>query len=196
MDSSLANRIEITQGDITKQKVDAIVNAANSSLLGGGGVDGAIHRAGGSAILDECRAIRARQGGCKTGEAVITTGGRLPATHVIHTVGPVWNGGQKGESALLAACYRNSLRLATGHQLASVAFPGISTGIYGYPKQEAAAIAVREVRQWLAAHDFPRTVVFVAFDEENRRLYEQALTLPALFIWPRVGLARPAPCVG
>ncbi|MBF9236932.1 O-acetyl-ADP-ribose deacetylase [Hymenobacter sp. BT683] len=166
-------RIQIVQGDITKQQAAAIVNAANSSLLGGGGVDGAIHRAGGPQILEECRAIRARQGGCKTGEAVITTGGRLPATHVIHTVGPVWNGGHRGEPELLASCYRNSLRLAAEHQLASVAFPGISTGIYGYPKKEAAAIAVREVQQWLASHEFPGTVVFVAFDEENRRLYEQ-----------------------
>jgi O-acetyl-ADP-ribose deacetylase (regulator of RNase III) len=163
------------QGDITRQPVSAIVNAANSSLLGGGGVDGAIHRAGGPAILEACRAIRARQGGCKTGEAVITTGGQLPASHVIHTVGPVWNGGHKGEPALLANCYRNSLRLAEENQLASVAFPGISTGIYGYPKPEAAAVAVREVRQWLAAHEWPQTVVFVVFDEENRWLYEAAL---------------------
>lgn len=171
----LSTRIQLVQGDITRQPVAAIVNAANSSLLGGGGVDGAIHRAGGPAILADCQKIRARQGGCRTGEAVITTGGRLPAAHVIHTVGPVWNGGHKSEPELLASCYRNSLRLAAEHQLASVAFPGISTGIYGYPKKEAAAIAVREVQQWLAAHEFPQTVVFVVFDEENRRLYEQAL---------------------
>ena len=171
----LSSRIQVIQGDITRQAAAAIVNAANSSLLGGGGVDGAIHRAGGPAILEECRAIRARQGGCKTGKAVITTGGRLPAAHVIHTVGPVWNGGHKGEPALLASCYRNSLRLAEENQLESVAFPGISTGIYGYPKPEAAAVAVREVRQWLAGHAFPRQVVFVAFDEESQRLYEQAL---------------------
>ena len=171
----LSTRIQLVQADITRQPVAAIVNAANSSLLGGGGVDGAIHRAGGPAILEECRTIRARQGGCKTGEAVITIGGRLPAGHVIHTVGPVWNGGHKGEPELLASCYRNSLRLAGEHRLASVAFPGISTGIYGYPKPEATAVAVREVRQWLAAHEYPRTVVFVVFDEENRRLYEQEL---------------------
>jgi len=171
----LPARIQLVQGDITRQPVAAIVNAANSSLLGGGGVDGAIHRAGGPAILEACRAIRARQGGCKTGEAVITTGGRLPAAHVIHTVGPVWHGGHKGEPELLASCYRNSLRLAEENKLASVAFPGISTGIYGYPKPEAAAVAVREVRQWLAAHEWPQTVVFVVFDEENRRLYEQEL---------------------
>ena len=171
----LSARIQLTQGDITHQPVAAIVNAANSNLLGGAGVDGAIQRAGGPEILADCQKIRARQGGCKTGEAVITTGGRLPAAHVIHTVGPVWNGGHKGEPELLANCYRNSLRLAAEHQLASVAFPGISTGIYGYPKREAAAIAVREVQQWLAAHEFPQTVIFVTFDEENRRLYEQKL---------------------
>jgi O-acetyl-ADP-ribose deacetylase (regulator of RNase III) len=170
-------RIRLLQGDITHQSVAAIVNAANSSLLGGGGVDGAIHRAGGPQILEECRQIRARQGGCKVGEAVITTGGRLPAAYVIHTVGPVWNGGHKGEPELLASCYRNSLRLAAEKQLASVAFPGISTGIYGYPKQEAAAIAVREVRQWLGENEFPQTVVFVVFDEASQRIYEQELGL-------------------
>ncbi|GAA3982111.1 O-acetyl-ADP-ribose deacetylase [Hymenobacter antarcticus] len=175
MAPTLSTRIQLVQGDITRQQVSAIVNAANSSLLGGGGVDGAIHRAGGPDILADCQKIRARQGGCQTGEAVITTGGRLPAAHVIHTVGPVWNGGHKGEPELLASCYRNSLRLAAEHQLASVAFPGISTGIYGYPKKEAAAIAVREVQQWLAAHEFPQTVVFVAFDEESRRGYEREL---------------------
>ena len=153
------------QGDITRQQFRlAIVNAANSGLLSGGGVDGAIHRAGGPQILAECRQIRARQGGCKTGEAVITIGGRLPAAHVIHTVGPVWHGGHGGEPELLARCYRNSLHLAAEHQLASVAFSGISMGIYGYPKPKAAAIAVR---QWLAAHGFPATVIFVAFDEEG-----------------------------
>ncbi|MDO7888104.1 O-acetyl-ADP-ribose deacetylase [Hymenobacter cheonanensis] len=175
MSASSPTRLRVEQGDITKLATTAIVNAANSSLLGGGGVDGAIHRAGGPQILEECRQIRARQGGCKTGEAVITTGGRLPARYVIHTVGPVWNGGHKGEGELLASCYRNSLRLALENKLASVAFPGISTGIYGYPKAEAAAIAVREVRQWLATHEWPQAVVFVVFDEENRRQYEQAL---------------------
>lgn len=168
-------RLRVEQGDITKMATTAIVNAANSSLLGGGGVDGAIHRAGGPAILEECRKIRARQGGCKTGEAVITSGGRLPAQYVIHTVGPVWNGGHKGEPEQLATCYRNSLRLALENKLDSVAFPGISTGIYGYPKQDAAAIAVRGIRQWLAAHEWPREVVLVAFDQENKRLYEQEL---------------------
>ena len=175
MSPTLSARIQLVQGDITRQQVAAIVNAANSSLLGGGGVDGAIHRAGGPEILADCQKIRARQGGCKTGEAVITTGGRLPAAHVIHTVGPVWNGGHKGEPKLLASCYYNSLRLAAEHQLVSVAFPGISTGIYGYPKKEAAVIAVHEVQQWLAAHEFTQTVVFVVFDDESRRLYEREL---------------------
>lgn len=175
MSASSPTRLRVVQGDITKLAVTAIVNAANSSLLGGGGVDGAIHRAGGPAILEECRQIRARQGGCKTGEAVITTGGRLPAQYVIHTVGPVWNGGHRGEPELLAACYRHSLRLALDQQLTSVAFPGISTGIYGYPKAEAAAIAVREVQQWLATHEWPQEVMFVAFDQEMKQLYEQAL---------------------
>ena len=179
MAPTLSARIQLVKGDITRQQVSAIVNAANSSLLGGGGVDGAIHRAGGPEILAECQKIRARQGGCKTGEAVITTGGRLPATHVIHTSGPVWNGGHKGEPKLLANCYRNSLRLAEEHRLESIAFPGISTGIYGYPKQEAAVIAVHEVQQWLAAHEFPQKAVFVVFDDESRRLYEQELNVAA-----------------
>jgi len=175
MSTAPTPRLRVEQGDITKMATTAIVNAANSSLLGGGGVDGAIHRAGGPAILEECRKIRARQGGGKTGEAVITTGGRLPAHYVIHTVGPVWNGGHKGEPEQLATCYRNSLRLALENKLDSVAFPGISTGTYGYPKQDAAAIAVRGIRQWLAAHEWPREVVLVAFDQENKRLYEQEL---------------------
>jgi O-acetyl-ADP-ribose deacetylase (regulator of RNase III) len=168
-------RLRIVQGDITKLATTAIVNAANSSLLGGGGVDGAIHRAGGPQILEECRQIRARQGGCKVGEAVITSGGRLPARYVIHTVGPVWNGGHKDEPELLARCYRNSLQLALTNKLESVAFPGISTGIYHYPKPAAAALAVREVQQWLAAHEWPREVVFVAFDAEAKQLYEQEI---------------------
>jgi O-acetyl-ADP-ribose deacetylase (regulator of RNase III) len=168
-------RLRIVQGDITKLATTAIVNAANSSLLGGGGVDGAIHRAGGPQILEECRQIRARQGGCKVGEAVITSGGRLPARYVIHTVGPVWNGGHKDEPELLARCYRNSLQLSLTNKLESVAFPGISTGIYHYPKPAAAALAVREVQQWLAAHEWPREVVFVAFDAEAKQLYEQEI---------------------
>lgn len=171
-------RLRLLQGDITHQSVTAIVNAANSSLLGGGGVDGAIHRAGGPQILEECRLLRSSpdyRNGLPTGQAVITTGGRLPAAHVIHTVGPVWHGGQRGEPELLANCYRSSLRLAAEHQLASVAFPGISTGIYGYPKKEAAAIAVREVRHFLALNEWPQRVEFVVFDDETRKIYEMLL---------------------
>lgn len=173
--ANLTERLRIVQGNITKLEVTAIVNAANSSLLGGGGVDGAIHRAGGPQVLAECRQIRARQGGCATGKAVITSGGRLPAAYIIHTVGPVWRGGQHDEPALLADCYRNSLQLALDRQLASVAFPGISTGVYGYPKPAAAAVAVQQVRQWLATREWPHEVVLVAFDQENRQLYEQEL---------------------
>jgi len=171
--STLTPLLRIVQGDITKIDTTAIVNAANTSLLGGGGVDGAIHRAGGPQILAECQQIRARQGGCKVGEAIIISGGRLPAAYVIHTVGPHWNGGQKGEPTKLANCYRNSLQIATDKELDSVAFPGTSTGIYGYPKAEAAAVAVREVQQWLAAHEYSKEVVFVVFDEEAKQLYEQ-----------------------
>ncbi len=167
--------LEVVQGDITRQAVDAIVNAASSSLLGGGGVDGAIHRAGGPAILDECRAIRARQGGCETGQAVITTAGWLPAKKVIHTVGPVWRGGQQGEPDLLAACYRNSLRLAVENGLKTVAFPNISTGIYGYPKDLAAPLAVETVRAFLAENAGLERVIFVCFDAENFELYRRIL---------------------
>lgn len=172
---SLAGRLHLVQGDITKLAVTAIVNAANSSLLGGGGVDGAIHRAGGPEILAGCQKIRARQGGCPTGEAVITTGGRLPAEYVIHTVGPVWRGGQHGEPELLANCYRNALKIAAENKLESLAFPGISTGIYGYPKAAAAAVAVREVCAFLAENEWPRQVTFVAFDAEAAQLYKKAL---------------------
>ncbi|GHT65645.1 macro domain-containing protein [Bacteroidia bacterium] len=163
-------KIEIIQGDITKIEVDAIVNAANSSLLGGGGVDGAIHRAGGCAILDECMKIRAKQGGCKTGEAVITGAGNLPAKYVIHTVGPVWNGGQKDEPEKLTNCYRNSLRLAVENHCETIAFPNISTGVYGYPKDEAAKIAFRSIFDFLADNRQIEKVVFVCFDEDNYRL--------------------------
>lgn len=144
--------IEIIKADITKISADAIVNAANTSLLGGGGVDGAIHRAGGPAILDDCRRIAARQGGCKTGEAVITTAGNLPAKFVIHTVGPVWNAGKNDEATKLADCYSNSLHLAAAHLCRSIAFPNISTGIYGYPKEAAAAIAMKTVQEFLEGH--------------------------------------------
>jgi O-acetyl-ADP-ribose deacetylase (regulator of RNase III) len=152
--------IQLIKGDITKIKADAIVNAANSSLLGGGGVDGAIHRAGGPAILEECRAIRAKQGGCDTGEAVITTAGQLPAKYVIHTVGPVWNGGNKNEPELLANCYRNSLQLAVENGVKSIAFPNISTGIYHFPKPEAAEIAIETVQRFMATDNSLEEVFF------------------------------------
>jgi len=168
-------RISVLQGDITKVAVDAIVNAANSSLMGGGGVDGAIHRAGGPAILEDCRKIVARQGGCATGEAVITTAGKLPAKHVIHTVGPVWNGGHKKEAEKLAACYRNSLQLAADNQLNTIAFPNISTGIYRFPKDEAARIAVNTIRDFLAEHEEVGEVMLVCFDEENLSCTKEAL---------------------
>lgn len=165
-------QIELHKGDITKTEVDAIVNAANSSLMGGGGVDGAIHRAGGPAILEDCRKIIARQGRCATGEAVITTAGRLPAKYVIHTVGPVWNGGNKSEAEKLANCYSNSLKLAVENGCKTVAFPNISTGIYGYPKAAAAEIAVKTVKDFLSGADAIDKVVFVCFDEENYGLYK------------------------
>jgi len=167
--------IEVVRGDITTIRVDAIVNAANYSLLGGGGVDGAIHRAGGPGILEECRIIASRQGGCMTGEAVITGAGRLPAKYVIHTVGPVWKGGGRGEAGKLAACYKNSLRLAVENGCRSVAFPNISTGVYGYPKKEAAEIAFRSVADFLSKPvDFDK-IIFVCFDEENEHLMRQLL---------------------
>jgi O-acetyl-ADP-ribose deacetylase (regulator of RNase III) len=166
-------KITLKKADITKISTDAIVNAANSSLLGGGGVDGAIHRAGGKAILDECRAIRNRQGKCATGEAVITTAGNLPAKKVIHTVGPVWNGGTIGEPEKLRNCYLNSLKLAEEHGLKTIAFPNISTGIYGYPKEEAAAVAVQAVRNFES--DVIEEVIFVCFDEENYSIYREKL---------------------
>lgn len=173
----MATRLEVIQGDITKLEVDALVNAANSSLLGGGGVDGAIHRAGGPAILQECRAIRARRGGCPTGEAVVTTAGRLPARKVIHTVGPVWHGGTRGEADLLAACYRNSLQRALEHGLRTVAFPNISTGVYGYPRHLAAPVAVETVREFLTKTDAIEQIVFVCFDEENLEIYRNLLAI-------------------
>jgi len=172
------NRIFLIQGDITKIEVDVIVNAANSSLMGGGGVDGAIHRAGGPAILDECREIIARQGRCETGQAVITTGGNLPAKFVIHTVGPVWNGGHSNEVRLLENAYLNSLKLALDKGLGTIAFPNISTGIYGFPKDLAAEIAVKTVTQFLAGNDQITKVYFICFDQENYQLYNQLLLLP------------------
>lgn len=165
-------QIELLQGDITQLAVDAIVNAANTSLLGGGGVDGAIHRAGGPAILEECKAIRNRQGGCAVGEAVITTAGKMPAQFVIHTVGPTWNGGKSNEAAKLRNCYLNALGLAEEQGLKTIAFPNISTGVYRYPKAAAADIAIAAVREASGAME---KVVFVCFDEENYQLYQERL---------------------
>ncbi|SPA49695.1 O-acetyl-ADP-ribose deacetylase [Cupriavidus taiwanensis] len=168
--------LQVVHGDITRMEVDAIVNAANSGLLGGGGVDGAIHGAGGPAIMEACRAIRDAQGGCPTGEAVLTTGGRLPAPYVIHAVGPVWQGGGQGEEEQLANAYRNSIRLAAQHHLRTVAFPNISTGIYGFPRERAADIAIAAVREALAAAPEIEQVTFVCFDDENYRLYRERLS--------------------
>ena len=166
-------RLVLKQGDITREDTDAIVNAANASLMGGGGVDGAIHRAGGPAILEACKAIVARRGRLPTGQAVITPGGELPARHVIHTVGPVWRDGGGGEPAQLADAYRNSLRLAREHGLASVAFPSISTGAYGYPIGLAADVALRTVAAELRAHGSPAEVRFVLFSEADLQTYEK-----------------------
>jgi O-acetyl-ADP-ribose deacetylase len=164
---NIRTKLEILKGDITKVTVDAIVNAANTSLLGGGGVDGAIHRAGGQAILDDCRKIIARQGGCKTGQAVITTAGKLKAKFVIHTVGPVWTGGQKDEKVKLADCYKNSLKLAADNDCKTIAFPCISTGIYKYPTNDAAQIAVNSVLEFVSNSDKIDKVIFVCFDNDN-----------------------------
>jgi O-acetyl-ADP-ribose deacetylase len=167
--------IQLIKGDITALTVDAIVNAANSSLLGGGGVDGAIHRKGGPAILAECMKIRNRQGGCNTGEAVITTGGNLPATFVIHTVGPVWNGGKKNESELLFQCYTNSLQLVLDNNIKSIAFPNISTGIYHFPKHKAAEIAISAINSFERKEEL-NEIIFVCFDEENYNIYKKLLS--------------------
>ena len=167
-------KIEVIKGDITKVEVDAIVNAANASLMGGGGVDGAIHRAGGPSILEECKRIVARQGGCKTGEAVITTAGNLPAKFVIHTVGPIWNGRPK-ERELLANCYTNSLLLAVENNCTSIAFPAISTGVYRFPKEEAATIAMQTVHAYLQKSKEVESIIFVCFDDENHFFLQQEL---------------------
>ncbi|WNJ17241.1 O-acetyl-ADP-ribose deacetylase [Pontibacter sp. G13] len=174
----METQLEIIRGDITRIEVDAIVNAANSSLLGGGGVDGAIHRAGGPEILDECRKIRARQGGCQVGEAVYTTAGQLPARYVIHTVGPVWTGKQpEGMKTRLAGCYTNSLRIAEELTCTTIAFPNISTGIYRFPKDLAAEVAIEAVRTYVHSHrDTFSRILFVCFDEENERIYRNLLS--------------------
>lgn len=165
-------KIRLVEGDITGLEVDAIVNAANNSLLGGGGVDGAIHRAAGPELLAECRTL----GGCPTGEARITKGYKLAARYVIHTVGPIWRGGNQDEARLLASCYHYCLALAREHNLHSLAFPAISTGVYRFPKDLAGAIAVREINQGLADNPALKTVFLVCFNQDTRRAYENALT--------------------
>lgn len=164
-------RIELVKGDITLLDVDAIVNAANNSLLGGGGVDGAIHHAAGPELLDECLNLN----GCETGKAKITGGYKLKARHVIHTVGPVWKGGCNDEHFLLASCYQTSLTLAKENKLKSVAFPGISTGVYGFPKDLAALIAVKETQRFLKKNSYPETVIFVTFSDDNFETYRKLL---------------------
>lgn len=175
--ATVRERITILAGDITKVAADAIVNAANTSLMGGGGVDGAIHRAGGPEILEDCKKIVARQGKCKTGEAVITTAGKLPAKHVIHTVGPIWNGGNGNEPEKLAGCYRNSLRLAVENDCKTIAFPGISTGVYRFPKDLAAQIAVETTADFLGRNDTIEQVIFVCFDPESEGFIRHQLDL-------------------
>lgn len=170
-------RVQVVFGNITSLAVDAIVNAANERMLGGGGVDGAIHRAAGPALLDACRALPEVRPGvrCPTGESRITPGFRLPARHVIHTVGPVWQGGAAGEPELLASCYRSALELAREHQVKSIAFPAISCGVFGYPVERAATVAVKTITASLAAHDTPESVVLVAFDVTTEQILKVAL---------------------
>ena len=167
----MINRIEIEKGDITKLRIDAIVNAANTSLLGGGGVDGSIHRAAGPKLLEECQTLN----GCLTGEAKITKGYNLSAKYVIHTVGPVWNGGSHNEEALLSECYRNTLHLAAENNIKSIAFPAISTGVYHFPLEQATKIAIRETKEFLGKNKSIEKVIFVCFDENTYRIYKEYL---------------------
>ena len=168
----MKNRIEIHKGDITKLKVDAIVNAANTSLLGGGGVDGAIHRAAGRELLEFNRKL----GGCKTGDAKISPGFNLPAKYIIHTVGPVWNGGKDNEDNLLASCYKNSLRLAVENKIKTIAFPAISTGVYRFPLERATKIAVTEIKKFIEKNESIEKVIFVCFDEETYSVYQKLIS--------------------
>ena len=168
----MKNRIEIYKGDITKQNVDAIVNAANTSLLGGGGVDGAIHRAAGPELLEFNRKL----GGCKTGDAKISPGFNLPAKYIIHTVGPVWNGGKDNEDNLLASCYKNSLRLAVENKIKTIAFPAISTGVYRFPLERATKIAVTEIKKFIEKNESIEKVIFVCFDEETYSVYQKLIS--------------------
>jgi len=169
----MQERIEVYRGDITKMKVDAIVNAANTSLLGGGGVDGAVHKAAGPGLLAECRILK----GCATGEAKITSGCLLPAKHIIHTVGPIWQGGTKNERELLASCYRNSLLLGRQYNISTIAFPAISTGVYQFPPQEAAEVAIGEIRCFLQEDSQIKKVYLVAFSQETENIYRQVLNV-------------------
>ena len=168
--------ISVLKGDITAIHVDAVVNAANTSLLGGGGVDGAIHRRGGPKILEECISIREKQGGCAVGDAVITTGGMLPAKYVIHTVGPIWHGGTRNENELLRSAYKKSLELAEANGIASLAFPNISTGVYNFPKAPAAEIAIATTKEFMKSTRVIKEVIFVCYDDENFEIYKKLLT--------------------
>lgn len=169
------NRLEVVQGDITALDVDAIVNAANSDLVGGGGVDGAIHRAAGSKLLEELLKIKERQDGCPPGEAVITSGANLKAKFIIHAVGPIWEGGSSGENEILGRAYKNSLILAVSNSVKTIAFPNISTGVYRFPKQQAAEIAIREINEFLSNEDTIQKVIFCCFDRDNFEIYNRML---------------------
>lgn len=171
----MSERMSVIQGDITRVEVDVIVNAANSSLMGGGGVDGAIHRAAGPAILEACKVIVRQQGECAPGHAVITEAGNIPVKAVIHAVGPVWQGGEKHEAQLLEQTYRNCLDLAAANSYRTIAFPAISTGAYGYPKDEAAKIAIDTVYRYIGLRPLPEQVIFVCFDDENTQIYQQLI---------------------